>query len=153
MLNYIKIVFIIAVGGFLFSCGKKSNNQSVQANCTISKAISTPVNFTILNGSGQFYPLTIFPSYIYVSNVGINGVIIYRKSANEFMAYERNCTKDGCNKAKAIVWVQAGMASMKDSICGSAFSIFDGTVQNGPAVVALYQYHTNWDGNQLHVYN
>jgi len=153
MVGFRKIVVMVCISLLVFSCKKNGNNQNVQSNCTISKATSTPVNFTILNGSGQFFPLTSPGGYIYVSNVGISGVIIYRKSANEFMAFERNCTKDGCNNAKSIVWVQAGNAAMKDSICGSSFSIFDGSVQGGGATVPLYQYHTNWDGNQLHVYN
>jgi hypothetical protein len=137
---------------FIFSC-KKSNNQNVQSNCTVSKAVSLAVNVSILNGSGQFAPLTIFPSSIYVSNAGISGIIVYRMSANQFFAFERSCTKDGCDNAKSKVWVQAGNSAMNDSICGSTFSIQDGTVQNGPATVALFQYHTNWDGNILHIYN
>ncbi len=150
-LPYIIFVFVVLV--FIFSCKKSSNNQNVQSNCTVSKAISTPVNFTILSGSGQFSPLTIFPSSIYVGYVGISGIIIYRMSATQFLAFERNCTKDGCSNAKSIVWVQAGNSALKDSICGSVFSIQDGSIQTGPANVPLYQYHTNWDGNQLHVYN
>ena len=125
----------------------------MQSNCTVSKAVSLQVNVSILNGSGQFSPLTIFPSAIYVANAGISGIIVYRMSANQFFAFERSCTKDGCDNVKSKVWVQAGNSAMKDSICGSAFSIQDGTVQNGPATVALFQYHTNWDGNILHIYN
>jgi len=138
---------------FVFSCKKSSTNQNVQNNCTVSKAISTPVNFTILSGSGQYFNMANPGQSIYVNNVGISGIIIYHQSPNQFLAFERNCTKDGCNNAKSIVWVQAGNASMKDSICGSVFSIYDGSVQTGPATIPLYQYHTNWDGNQLHVYN
>jgi Rieske Fe-S protein len=150
LLNIFLFFTLIAL---IFSCQKNSNNQNVQTNCTVSKAMSTPVNFTILNGSGQFFPLTSPGGYIYVANVGISGIVIYRKSANEFLAFERNCTKDGCNNVKSIVWVQAGNGALKDSICGSTFSIFDGSIQTGPATIPLYQYHTNWDGNQLHVYN
>src|ERR1700758_2939062 len=140
MIRLLNVFFAFATVALIFSCKKNGTNQNVQSNCTISKATSTPVNFTILNGSGQFSPLTIFPSSIYVNYVGISGIIIYRKSATEFMAYERNCTKDGCTNSKAIVWVQGGNAFMKDSICGSAFSIIDGSIQNGPASIPLYQY-------------
>jgi Rieske Fe-S protein len=152
MANWLKIIFVSITSIFVLSC-KKSNTQNVQSNCTVSKAISTPVNFTILNGSGQFFNLSSPGGYIYVNNVGISGIIIYRMSANQFFAFERNCTKDGCSNTKSIVWVQTGNTALKDSICGSNFSIMDGNVQNGPATIPLYQYHTNWDGNQLHVYN
>ena len=148
-----KISVVFVLGVLVFSCKKNTNNQNVQSNCTISKAISVPVNFSILNGSGQFFPLTSPGGYIYVSNVGISGIFIYRKSANEFLAFERSCTKDGCDNAKSKVWFQSSLGALKDSICGSSFSYFDGSVQTGPAVIPLYLYHTNWDGNSLHVYN
>ena len=153
MMRLLYIILLFTAIALVFSCKKSSNNQNVQNNCTVSKAISTPVNFTILYGSGQFFNLSSPGGFIYVNNVGISGIIIYRQSANQFLAFERNCTKDGCNNTKSIVWVQTGNVSMKDSICGSVFSISDGSVQTGPATIPLYQYHTNWDGNQLHVYN
>ena len=153
MLRIFNTSLVFALVLLVASCSKSSSNQNVQTNCTVSKAISTPVNFTILSGSGQFFPLTSPGGYIYVSNVGISGILIYRLSANQFMAYERNCTKDGCNNVKSLVWVQTGNTALKDSICGSNFSIMDGSIQNGPATIPLYQYHTSWDGNQLHIYN
>ncbi|HWY37159.1 MAG TPA: hypothetical protein VNY73_01275 [Bacteroidia bacterium] len=153
MFNLKNIFFACIVGAFIMACSKSTTNQNVQSNCTISKATSTPVNFTILSGSGQFFPISTPGGYIYVNNVGISGIIIYRQSASQFVALERNCTKDGCNNSKAIIWVQTGNTSVKDSICGSTYSILDGSIQTGPAIVPLYQYHTNWDGNQLHVSN
>lgn len=153
MVKWTKIFATAFVLTLVLSCNKKNNNQNVQANCTVQKAMSVPVNFTILNGSGQFFPLTSPGGYIYVNNVGVNGILIYRINNNQFVAFERSCTQDGCNSTKARVWVQTGNTSLKDSVCGSQFSILDGSVQTAPATIALYQYHTNWDGNQLHVYN
>jgi len=153
MLKTTGLFFTLVIAVFIYSCKKSSSNQNVQSNCTVSKAISTPVNFTILKGSGQFFPISTPGGSTYVSNVGISGIIIYCLSANQFLAFERNCTKDGCTNAKSMVWVQTGNTALKDSVCGSNFSIMDGSVQTGPATIPLYQYHTNWDGNQLHVYN
>jgi Rieske Fe-S protein len=153
MIKQIKIFFVLALTAFVFSCAKKSTNQNVQNNCTISKAGSTPVNYTILAGSGQFFPISIIGGYTYISGYGVKGILVYRLSQSQFMAYERSCTKDGCDNAKALVWVQTGNTACKDSICGSNFSIMDGSIQNGPATIPLYQYHTTWDGNQLHIYN
>ncbi len=124
----------------------------MQSNCTVSQASQTPVNFTILAGSGQFFPLNTIGGYTYVSNVGIKGILVFRLSSNQFIALERSCTQDGCNATKALVWFQPGNAC-KDSICGSVFSASDGSVQTGPASISLYKYNTNWDGNQLHIYN
>lgn len=152
MIRFGHILFVFLAGAIIFSCKKAGTNQNVQSNCTISQATQTPVNFTILAGSGQFFPLNTIGGYIYVANVGIKGIIVFRATSSQFIALERSCTKDGCDITKAKVWFQAGNAC-KDSTCGSIFSASDGSVQTGPATIPLYQYHTNWDGNQLHVYN
>jgi Rieske Fe-S protein len=152
MLKRLSIFFVLTVVLFL-SCKKKSTNQNVQTNCTITKAQATPVNLIILAGSGQFFPISTIGGYTYVSGYGIKGIVIYRLSQNQFIALERSCTKDGCDVSKAMVWTQAGNTSVRDSVCGSSFMLSDGSILTGPATIPLYQYHTSWDGNQLHVYN
>jgi len=84
-------------------------------------------------------------------NAGTKGIIIYRKSTTEFTASERNCTYDP-NASCSIVEVLSGISAI-DSCCTSRFSIFDGSVINGPATKPLYQYRTLFDGNALRVYN
>ena len=156
MNNTLKIFLVLLTGTLIFSCAKRSSNQNVQTNCVYSNAQGLQVNFTILSGSGQFFPLNVTGGYIYVSGYGYqnHGILIYRVSQTQFVAFDRNCTKDGCNNSNAFVYVPTTNTTIcKDSICGSVYNIFDGSIQNGPASVALYQYHTNWDGNQLHVYN
>jgi Rieske Fe-S protein len=148
------LLFLLA--GITFSCSKKNTTQNVQNNCVYTNAPSAQVNFAILAGSAQFFPLNVTGGYIYVSGYGYQsrGILIYRVNQTQFVAFDRNCTKDGCTNTKAIVWVPTTNTTIcKDSVCGSIYNIFDGSVQQGPAVVPLYQYHTNWDGNQLHVYN
>lgn len=148
-----KITGIILAGSLIFACKKKSTNQNVSQNCTWSTAANTQVNFTILSGSGQFIPLSVPTGTTYVSGWGVKGILIYRVNANQFVAFDRSCTYDGCTNTKAKIWVLTGNTSIKDSACGSIFNIMDGTVQTGPATVGLYQYHTSWDGNQLQVSN
>jgi Rieske Fe-S protein len=112
------------------------------------------VNFTILSGSTQFGPISIVGGYTYVTGYNPKGILIYRASQTQFIAFDRSCTKDGCDVTNAFVTVQTGNTSVKDTTgCKSMFNLMDGTVLQGPATVALYQYHTSWDGNQLHVYN
>jgi len=153
MVKGLKIVFVL-IGGFLiFSCAKKSTTQNVANNCTYSNATNAQVNFAILSGSAQFFPINVIGGYTYVAGYGYRGILVYRLSQNQFMAFERGCSHDGCTSANHIVKVQTGNTAVKDTICGSTYNITDGSIQTGPASVPLYQYHTNWDGNQLQIYN
>lgn len=148
----LKISFVVLVC-LAWSCRKDSNTQPVAGNCVYSTAANLQVNFTILNGSAQFGPISIPGGYIYVSGQNPKGILIYRLNSTQFVAYERSCTHDGCNGNKTLVWVQTGNTAVKDSTCGSTFNIMDGSLIQGPAIVQLYQYRTSWDGNQLTVYN
>lgn len=147
------IVFLLI--GIFASCAKKSNTtQNVANNCVYSTAMNQQVNFTILSGSTQFSPISIVGGYTYVTGFNPKGILIYHVSQNQFLAFDRSCTKDGCDLTNAYVTVQTGNTSVKDTTgCKSMFNIMDGSVLQGPATVGLYQYHTTWDGNQLRVYN
>jgi len=108
------------------------------------------VDFTIYLNEPSCVDLTVVGGWMYV-NAGTKGVIIYRKSTTEFTASERNCTFDPTASC-SIVQVLSGISAV-DSCCSSRFSIFDGSVINGPATRPLYQYKTLFDGNALRVYN
>ena len=147
------LILIIIV---LLGCKKKSATP-VKTNCTISKASTAPVNYTILSNSITFFPLNTVGGSTYVPYIdpstGIKGIIIYRISQNQFIAFERSCTYDGCDNSRSIVWSQPGSTTCKDSICGSIFNLLDGAVQKGPANIPLFQYHINWDGSKLNITN
>jgi hypothetical protein len=82
--------------------------------------------------------------YINISNdVGIRGVILYRKNSTTFLAFERNCSYHP-NDACATVDVHASTLYMFDSCCGSSFN-FDGIPTGGPAWRSLRQYVTFYD--------
>ena len=157
MVVKIKIALAILLVGLLFSFCKKDNktNQNVANNCVYSGAANTVVNFSILSGSAQYAPISVPTGTTYVNGYGYQnkGILIYRINTNQFVAFDRNCTHDGCTGNKASIWVQTGNTSVKDSTCGSSYNITDGSVITGPAVVSLYPYKTSWDGNQLLIYN
>lgn len=85
---------------------------------------------------------------------GAKGLIIFRKSTTEFVAYERACTYDP-NTLGAVVIMQPNGIDAKDTICGSKFFIYDGSILNGPASRPLQQYRCTYNisANQLHIYN
>jgi len=84
--------------------------------------------------------------------VGYRGIIIYRIDQYTFHAYERCCPYDP-QLDSAIVEVNNSGILMVDSLCMSLYSILDGSPAGGPATIPLKQYFTEYDGNQLHVYN
>lgn len=100
------------------------------------------------------------PDYIHLQTplnwiyygAGNGGLIIYRKSGNDFSILERTCTFDP-TKSTARVEVMSDNFTCIDSTCGSRFSINDGAVINGPATQPLHQYRYDFDGTTLHIYN
>lgn len=110
--------------------------------------------------SVDIYIYTTSPSFINLNAVGgwdyitggVRGILVYRKSISEFMAYDRNCTYNS-NDACAIVYVDASNIIATDTCCNSKFSIVDGTVLQAPAGMPLKTYNTTFDGSVLHIYN
>jgi nitrite reductase/ring-hydroxylating ferredoxin subunit len=108
------------------------------------------VDFTIFINEPAYINLNAVGGWMYI-NAGTKGIIIYRRSQTEFTALERNCTYDP-NASCSLIEVQSGISAI-DSCCTSRFSIFDGSVLNGPATRPLYQYRTTFDGIALRVFN
>jgi nitrite reductase/ring-hydroxylating ferredoxin subunit len=112
---------------------------------------SVSVNILIDPNSTQYLPLNSTGGYVYLTG-GVKGIIVYRLSMNEFMAYERDCPYQPSNSC-AQVEVEPSGLTLVDSCCGSKFIITDGSVINGPANRSLKYYNNTYDGNMLHIYN
>ena len=135
------ILLLLIISGILFHACKKDESADVAQNY---------VDFTLYINEPSNVALNAVGGWVYV-NAGTKGIIIYRRSQVEFTALERNCTYDP-NAACSIVEVLSGISSI-DSCCNSRFSIYDGSVINGPATTPLYQYNTTFDGVALRVFN
>ena len=109
------------------------------------------VNFYVDINSTQYIGLNSVGGYIYVTG-GVRGIIIYRKSVDEFVAFERDCPYQPTNSC-ALVEVDQSAVMAVDSCCGSKFLLLDGSIIEGPATIMLKQYQTSFDGNILHVFN
>ncbi|HSH65183.1 MAG TPA: hypothetical protein VLB84_05150, partial [Bacteroidia bacterium] len=78
---------------------------------TVSWGCKKETPYTIPETSVDIYIYTSNPSYISISVVGgwtyvaggIRGVLIYRKSNTEFMAYERNCPYQSSDPCATVV--------------------------------------------------
>jgi nitrite reductase/ring-hydroxylating ferredoxin subunit len=141
-LSFTTCIFLLtAIWGMLFVSCKKDEDTipNVSVNIVIS---TTDPSYNDLNAVG---------GWIYLTG-GSRGIIIYRYSIDEFMAYDRHCTYEPTESC-AVVEVDLSGIIAEDLCCGSQFLLTDGSVIDGPASVPLKFYQTTFDGNNLYVYN
>lgn len=82
---------------------------------------------------------------------GYKGVIIYRVSMDEFMAFDMACPYHPFEEKALVRVVDAPLAT--DTLCGSTFLLLDGSVITGPSQHPLRQYRTFFDYPTLQVTN
>lgn len=136
--KYICYLFFLLIS---FSGCKKDNEQIPDVYVDLYIYTTDPA-FANLNAIG---------GYQYFSG-GSKGILVYRKSQNEFMAYDRHCPYKVSDGNIVTVDANSGLLAV-DSKCGSKFLITDGSVNQGPAVNPLKRYQTAFDGTVLHIYN
>jgi nitrite reductase/ring-hydroxylating ferredoxin subunit len=141
----INVICSVILIGFSLSCKKKNANNNEQIP-------NSYVNINIYKNTPEFFPLNTVGGWIYKDG-GVKGVVIYRASTTDFVAFERSCPHDGGTNTSALVKVLSDNTTLKDTICGSQFLIMDGSVLNGPSGYPLRAYHATFDGDLLHVYN
>jgi len=148
MFNIKNLLITVLFFGFLINnsgCSKNNSYSNIPyAYINFSLNLELPSNYRLVPVGGCEY---------YTANSPSRGVVIYHYMPDEFLAYERTCPYDPEN-AKAIVEAYPGYDGLViDKNCGSVYLLSDGYVFKGPAHLPLKQYHTNFDGITLHVYN
>lgn len=91
---------------------------------------------------------------MYISDAGYKGLIVYHRSLDEFVAFDRGCTFDPMN-ADAILTVVSGGLTVEDTHCGSKYNLVDGSVISNPATTPMKQYRVDYNqtGQTLYIYN
>jgi Rieske Fe-S protein len=138
-MKVLKIIFFV----FLFkltSCTKDENQIPYVL-----------VDFTIYVTDPLYIDLNAVGGWMYVTG-GSRGILLYRKSIDEVMAYDRHCTYEPDNSCGQIEMESNNFTAI-DSCCSSRFEIDNGSVVEGPATYSLKQYNTTFDGSILHVFN
>ena len=138
-----KIVFFLFLMFFFssfFSCSKDQTG-------TIPYIY---VNFYIQPNSTLYQKLTTIGGWEYITG-GYSGIVVYRASQDEFVAFDRACPYDYKNGCRIVV--ETSFTTTIDSCCSSRFLLNDGSPFKGPATVSLKQYKTSYDGNSLHISN
>lgn len=109
-----------------------------------------PVDFTININEPQWFNLISVTGWEYVTG-GSRGIVIYRHTLDEFVAYDRHSTHnvdDGCR-----VEVADDNITLDDECSDSQWLIIDGSVLSGPATVPLQPYNTTFNDPFLRIYN
>lgn len=101
----------------------------------------------------QYSNLNAVGNWTYIEGSGVKGIILYRKSTSEFVAYDRSCPYDP-NAANARISVDASNIIGVDNNCGSQFSLFDNSIVKGPATRSMKFYYADFDGSlTVHVHS
>ncbi len=98
--------------------------------------------------------LQIVGNYMYIEDAGYKGLIVYHRSIDEWVAFDRGCTYDPTN-VDALLNVVTGGLTVEDSHCGSKYNLIDGSVISNPATTPMKQYRVDYDqaGQKLYIYN
>jgi hypothetical protein len=137
---YLKKVIILVLFFAVIAC-KKKTTQNVSQN----PVPSIPVNITIYPNDPLNFKIQSIGGWNYIDG-GLNGIILYRKSQEEFVAIERTSSYLPDN-ATARVKVMSDNFTLRDSVSDSRWRMFDGSVTQGPAQWSLRLYGTSYNTN------
>jgi len=114
---------------------------------------NVPVDIYIPLALPEYSALNSIGNHVIISG-GYKGIIIFRRSIDQFSAYERACPFDP-TASGSIVAPDSSLVLGVDYKCGSKFNFFDGSVVNGPATRPLKQYNCDYDAAtmSLRIYN
>ncbi|MFO7878633.1 MAG: hypothetical protein R6V52_01165 [Bacteroidales bacterium] len=108
-------------------------------------------NYYIDLNSVQYNSLKIPGNAEYLNVAGYRGVIIHCNYTDEYVAFERACPYHPDAQGARVEIDSTGNASCP--VCESEFSLYDGSILQGPAEYPLKWYNTDLQGNRLYVYN
>lgn len=109
------------------------------------------VDETIFLNNPSNFNLTVVGGWIYHPG-GLRGLIIYRQSLDEFIAYERNCltiSDATCSRLE----VDSSNTFITCPCDSAQYILFDGSPSGGPASQPVRRYRTSFDGQVIRVRN
>jgi nitrite reductase/ring-hydroxylating ferredoxin subunit len=130
----------------LFSQSNCKKNESQQTDIPV-----VPVNISLNPNSTEYIHLNPVNGWETITG-GYRGIIVYRKSVNEFVAFERACPYDWSISTSRLVVDASGITAACPN-CKSKFILLDGTPYEGPSRYPLKQYQTSYDGFLLYIFN
>lgn len=142
-LKYSFVAFIVSVLLYAsWGCKDKEDHLNIP---------NVSVNLQLDLSSTLYIELSTIGGHVYLTG-GYKGIVVYRVSPEDFVAYDRACPFDPTEPCARITMDPSGI-TLTDSCCTSNFSILDGSVISGPATQPMKRYHTQFDGQILTIWN
>jgi nitrite reductase/ring-hydroxylating ferredoxin subunit len=132
--RFLTVAFLL----FCFSCKKEGSDDKIPY---------VPVSFTVYLSLPQYASLNTPGNNAIVTGVGYRGIIVYRKSNEEFVSYDLACPFDPM-ETSAKLEVDSSGITMVDLHCGSKFGLIDGSILHGPSTRPMRSYATSYDPGQ-----
>ncbi|MBK9077005.1 MAG: hypothetical protein IPL77_18935 [Flavobacteriales bacterium] len=136
-----KVLFLGLAVFFFLSCRKEE-----QGGVPL-----TTVDFQINVNNPAYIDIAVPGGWLYLTG-GSLGIIVYRKTMDEFVAMDSHCTYQPTELCKVHV-DDSEVIARDTTCCGSAFLLLDGSVTEGPAALGLKRYNTNFNGTTLRIFN
>lgn len=136
-------ILFLTITLLLFGCNKNAKHPVPSIAFDITINLTLP-SYSDLNGVG---------GYAFVTG-GSKGIIVYRRSIDEFIAFDRHSPADiDGTCATPLTPDTDNFLILNDACYGAQFSLYDGSVING-SDFGLRQYQTMWNGSEsLRIYN
>lgn len=136
------IILMFGILTFIFSC-KKSTNHPIP---------SVPFDITINTSLPSYNSLQGVGGWAYVTG-GVQGIVVYRKSTDEFVAFDRKSPIVSSECKQPLTTNPDNFLQLDDSCTKAKFSLFDGSPISG-SEFGLRQYQTQWNGSStLRIFN
>ncbi|PKR79594.1 hypothetical protein CW751_14345 [Brumimicrobium salinarum] len=143
-MNVRKILFITMILA-LFGCNKNKQHPVPYFSFDANVNMTLP-SYSDLQGVG---------GWAYVSGIGSKGVVIYRQSQQNFVAFDRHSPAEGSlDCEKGLTTDEDNFLVLNDPCSDVQFSLYDGSVLSGDSKWGLRAYLVDYNGgNVLRIYN
>ena len=134
----LQILFVISLFLVSGSCGKQNTHPVPYV----------PFNHSIDLNLPSYFALAGVGGFAYVTG-GSRGIIVYRRSIDEFIAFDRHSPADPNADCEEPLYPDSdNFLILKDSCSGASFSLYDGSPISG-SQYGLMQYACNFNGNNI----
>lgn len=117
------------------------------------------INFTIYPNDIHYQDLNVVSGWMYLTSEyesTSRGIIVYRFSQDEFRAYDRlppNEPNACCDAQGNCTRLVVDSPFVVDNCNQIRYNILNGDIVEGDGIYPLIQYHTSYNGTELHIYN
>ncbi|MBR6878774.1 MAG: hypothetical protein IKM95_05250 [Bacteroidales bacterium] len=150
MKKCLTILFLLASAFIMNGCKETMVNPNYPTGI---------INFTIYPNTLHYADLNIISGWMYLTSdpeSTSRGIIVYRLYQDEFRAYDRlppNEPNACCDNEGNCTRLVVDFPFVVDNCNRIKYNIIDGSIVQGDGIFPLIQYHTTYDGNELHIYN